>query len=300
MTLRNAHRELLNVPIGLIDPPRLASRATMDETALGELADDMRRNGIISPLSVGRVGDRFEVVAGHRRSLAARMAGLASAPCVVYASVDAAHEAIKFAENKYREDLNPAEEALWFSELLERDCSGDVDKLCELLSIKRTYAEGRLLLFQGDQAIFTALQENKIGIGVAQTLNRCTDEQYRRYLLHQAIAGGATKAVAEGWLQDWQRQAALQTGAPPGAEAAAPTSPVPELNYFVCYVCKGTENLHAMRPINVHDYCRPATLDKALAEFAARGESLKYPRTLDQARELAAALISDFPELTHG
>lgn len=299
MTLRDAPREFRDVPLGLIDDPRLPSRAQMDEDQLEELARDIARNGVISPLSVGRVGERFEVVAGHRRTMAARRAGLAAVPCVVYQSVNAAHEAIKFAENKYREDLNPADEAIWFHELLDRDCGGDVDQLCKQLGIKRSYAESRLLLFQGDRAIFDALQADKIGIGVAQELNRCTDEAHRRMLLHQAIVGGATKAVVNAWLTDWQRQQQYQSGQPaPSSEPSAAVMPA-ELDYFKCYVCRDNSNIHAMRPINVHTYCLPATLDKALEQYARRGEALMYPRTVDEARDLVADLLARFPTLVN-
>jgi ParB family transcriptional regulator, chromosome partitioning protein len=299
MTLRHAPREFRDVPLGLIDDPRLASRASMNEEKLEELARDMARNGVISPLSIGKVGDRFEVVAGHRRAMAARRAGLATVPCVVYGSVDAAHEAIKFAENRYREELNAAEEAIWFSELLERDCGGDVDRLCEQLGIKRTYAESRLLLFQGDRAIFDALQADRIGIGVAQELNRCTEDAHRKMLLHQAIVGGATKAVVNGWLTDWQRQQRYAADASaPSSEPIAPIAPL-DSDYFKCYVCTGRADVHAMRPLNVHSYCVPATLDKALEQYARRGDALLYPRTIDEARELIADLLSRFPTLVN-
>lgn len=297
MTLRDAPREFRDIPVGLIDPPRLASRATMDETGMDDLAANVSRNGIISPLSVGRVADRYEVVAGHRRLMAARRAGLVAVPCVVYESVDAAHEAIKFAENRYREDLNPAEEAIWFSELLERDCAGDVDRLCELLGVKRGYAESRLLLFQGDRAIFDALQSGKIGIGVAQELNKCSEDPHRRMLLHQAIVGGATRAVVTGWIADWERAQRYATGAPAPSSDQAPVLAPADLDFFKCYVCRGRDDVHAMRPINVHSYCIPATLDRALDQYARRGDALLYPRTDDEARILIGDLMTRFPSL---
>lgn len=297
MSLRDARREYREIPIAAIDPPRLASRATMDEAQLEELARDIARNGVISPLSVGRVGDRYEVVAGHRRLMAASRARLAAVPCVVYASVDAAHEAIKFAENKYREDLNPADEALWFTELLERDCGGDVDRLCEQLGIKRSYAENRLLLLTGDEQIFEAVQRGAIGVGVAQQLNRCTDEGHRRMLLRSAIDGGATQALVSGWILDWQKAQRYLEGAPAPGQGAAPLAPLPQTNYFTCYVCKGTEHVETMRPINIHGHCALAILDKALEQYGRRGDQLLAPRTVDEARSLIAQLLEQFPDL---
>lgn len=270
MSLAHTPREFREVPLGLIDEPVLASRSSMDETKLDELTTSIRTIGLQQPIIIARVGDRFEVIAGHRRTRASKRAGLAAIPCIVYPDKSSALEAVKYAENRHREDLNPADEAIWFSELLERDCGGDVDALAEQLSEKRSYVEGRLLLFSGDPEVFAALQRGEIGLGVAHQLNRCTDAAWRRYLLHQAAVGGATVTVVSGWIQQWQRDAAIQTGEAAPVPAAAPAGPVPETDYFRCAVCGKTDNVHLMRPINVHDYCKLAILDALLAAY--RGE----------------------------
>jgi ParB/RepB/Spo0J family partition protein len=267
VNLARVQREFRELPLGLIDEPELAARATMDETALDELATDIRRKGLLQPMIVARVGERYEVIAGHRRRLACGRAGLAAAPCIVYPSKETALEGVKYSENRFREELNPAEEAILFSELLERDCGGDVDRLCEQLGEKRAYVEGRLLLFHGDPRVFEALQLGKITIGVAQQLNRCTNETHRRYLLHQAILGGSTVAVVSGWIQEWQQHQRAIDGAPEASTPAAPLAPVPQTDFFRCYVCGGTDHVHLMQPINVHGHCQLAILDKLLAAY---------------------------------
>jgi ParB/RepB/Spo0J family partition protein len=265
--LAAAPREFKDIPLGLIDVPELPSRSTMDDDKLDELTASIRRNGLLQPICVARNGERFEVVAGHRRTLACKRAGLVVVPAVIYPTRHTALEAVKFGENRFREDLNAADEAIYFAELLERDCGGDVDQLCEQLGEKRNYIESRLLLFQGDMAVLDALQQTKITIGVAQQLNKCTSEQYRRYLLHQAIVGGATVAVVSGWILDWKKQEALQLGAPAPASAAPTPGPVPETNYFRCAVCEKTDNVHLMQPINVHQHCRMAILTPMLDAY---------------------------------
>jgi ParB family chromosome partitioning protein len=239
----------------------------MDEEKLDELTADIRAKGVLVPIIVAQRETDYEVIAGHRRRLAAARAGLASMPCVVYASRDAALEAVKWSENRYREDLNAAEEAVWFGQLLERDCGGDVDRLCEQLGAKRGYVEGRLLLLQLDERVFEALEQGKIKIGVAQALAKCTDEQYRRMLLHQAVVGGATVSIVNGWVTDWQLHIQPIDGqAQPPAPAIAPSA-IPQTNFFTCVCCGGTDNVHRMVPVNVHDYCKLAILDKLLAAY---------------------------------
>lgn len=267
MNLATIRPETREIPLGLLDPPRNPSRVGMDDEALEELARDIRAKGLISPLIVARVTDRYEIVAGHRRSLAAQRAGLVAVECRVYPTYETALVGVQYSENRFRADLSAGEEAILFSDLLERECGGDVDRLCELLGEKRPYVEGRLILFEGDERVFQALLENKIKIGVAHKVNECTDELMRRYFLDAAVRGGATTAVVAGWIQDWKQSigALPQAG---GAVATGPApAPVPETNYFTCACCGGTENVHLMRPVNMHDYCKAAIFDKVIAAY---------------------------------
>jgi len=270
MRLAELAREPLDVPIGLINPPALPARLGMDETKLDELTASIRAHGVLQRLILARDGERFEVIAGHRRFMAASRAGLVVVPADVYADKTSALEAAKYAENRFREEMSAAEEASYFSELLERDCDGDVDRLCELLGEKRSYVEGRVLLFQGDPLVLQRLAERAISIGIAHELNKLPDETFRRYLLHQAIVGGATQAVVRGWVMAWQQEQRQASGAPAPASAAAPTGPIPETHFFRCAVCLEENDPHTMLPINVHSSCKHAILDKLLAAY--RGE----------------------------
>ena len=258
------------MPLGLIDAPNLPAREKMDEDKLDELAASIRTIGLIQPLILARTGVRYEVIAGHRRLLACDRAGLIAVVAVVYPNPSAALEAIKFGENRYREDLNAADEAIWFTELLERDCGGDVDRLCAQLGEKRPYVEGRLNLFRGDVKIFEALQAERISIGIASELNKCPDEQYRRYLLHQAILGGATISVVRAWLLDWKQSTAHLSGEPATPNPMSTPAPIPQTDFFRCYVCGETNDVYLMQPVNIHGYCLRAILDKLLAAY--RGE----------------------------
>jgi ParB/RepB/Spo0J family partition protein len=289
VSVRELAREYREVPHGLIDPPELPSRSEMDEVKMDELTASVRANGVIQPLSLARRGERYEVIAGHRRFMAAGRAGLVVVPAIVYPSAEEARVAIQFAENRHREDLNPGDEAIWFNELLERDCNGDVDRLCALIGEKRTHVENRLTLFAGDEGF--AKLRRKIGIGVAQQLNCCTNQQHAG-ICSQAILGGATVAVASGWIADWQRQQQPSSGdAPTVAPAPAPAS-IPITNYFTCGACGGTDNVHLMQPTNFHQHCKLAVVDKALEQHRRRGELIEWPRTLDEAVDLLGQIMS--------
>lgn len=297
MNLASVPREYLEVPLAHIDEPVRPARGAMDDDRLDELTTSIQANGLLQPLIVARVGERFEVVAGHRRRIACQRAGLMAAPCIVYPSKDVALEAIKYAENRHREELSAADEAIWFMELLEGECEGDTDRLAALLHEKRGYVEGRIALFAGDPQVFEALQVGKITIGVAQQLNRCTQELYRRHLLDQAIVNGATVAIVNGWIAEWKRvmEPALRNV---NTNADAVTSGVAFVNdYFTCHLCTLKENPGDMRPIQMHTYCIQAVLTPALKFFQHRDRLVERPRTLEDARELVNDLVDLFPAL---
>jgi len=255
------------IPIGLIDQPERAARMAMDEEKLAELIASVRKFGILQRILLFRKGDRYEVVAGHRRYLAAVRVNLAAVPADVYPSKETALEGIKHAENRFREDLSPAEEAVYFDEILQGEAGGDVDKVCEIVGESRSYVEDRLLLFSGCPVVFEALKDRKIKLGIAAELNKVTDERARRAMLHDAIVNGSTIAVVRGMVSQWKQSADLGSAPLPAPGEASAPSAVPTSNYFTCVCCNGTDNVHLMVPVNVHQHCKLAILDKLIAAY---------------------------------
>lgn len=265
MSVAAIPREFKELPIGLIDAPDLPSRSAMDDAKMDELVASIRATGLIQPMNVARVGDRFEVVAGHRRRIACERAGLVVAPCIVYPSREEALDAVQFAENRHREDLSAADEAIWFAELLEKKCDGDIEKLCGLVGEKVSYIDNRLSLFHGDADVFAALQRNDIRIGVAHELNKCPDPHYRRYYLEMAVRCGATVTVVVGWLTEWRQLFGSQPAATKPVVASEPSMPEAGEHPFTCILCGEHDRVHLIRQINIHQDCKSAILDKLLA-----------------------------------
>lgn len=294
MNLVTVRPELRHVPLSLIDEPELPSRSAMDEARMDDLEASIRTHGFISVIVLAPRGERYEVIAGHRRTIAARRAGLAEIPALVYPTADAAHVAIQYAENRHREDLNVADEAIWFAQLLEREPELGTDGLAARLGEKRAYVEGRLSLLSGDAEIFRALSDGRIGVGVAQQLNRCDEQLHRRMLLHQAISGGATVALVSGWISEYfQLHKPAQSTAPSSAPAPAPSA-IPDTNFFTCALCAKTDNVHTMQPVNIHAYCREALWPDVLAFLKHRSDFVRMPRSQQQAGELINDLAERF------
>ncbi len=93
-------------------------RTTMNERSLEELADSIRQRGVIEPIVVRRAGDGYELVAGERRLLACKKAGLSRIPAVVKEAGEEDAMELALIENLQREDLNPVDEAVAYMTLV--------------------------------------------------------------------------------------------------------------------------------------------------------------------------------------
>lgn len=285
------------IPIGLIDPPALASRTEMDDTAMEKLVASIRATGFWSTLVVFMVGERYQVVAGHRRSIAARLAGLVAVPCFVYESEAAALDAIQFAENSFREELSVTDEAIWFSQLLEKHPEVGTDGLAARVGESRAYVEGRLQLLGGCDRVFAALAAKEIPIGVAFELNKCTEDAHRFMLLDQAVRGGATVGVVRQWVVQWRTDHLPASPTPADAAAAAGPAPVVLDDYFMCRNCGERDNTRNMLPVNIHDYCLRQLIDPKTGLLRSRADYVLLPRTHDEATKLIQLVIDRFPGL---
>ena len=115
----SAQTERLTVPVSLIDTNPGQPRRNFDAESLAGLADSISANGLLQPILVRKIEDRYEIIAGERRFRASKLAGLSELPVIVTEADDL--QAAKFAliENLQREDLNPYEEAAAYSALMQ-------------------------------------------------------------------------------------------------------------------------------------------------------------------------------------
>jgi ParB/RepB/Spo0J family partition protein len=293
-------RERREIPLALIDDPQLPSRTTMDEQKLEELIASIRAYGFFSVIVVVQRGDRYEVVAGHRRTMAARLAGLAVVPCVVCQDGDDALEAIQFDENAKREDLAVTDEAIWFRDLLNRYPDGGTDGVAARVGQTRAYVEGRLALLNGCPRVFAALGAGDIKIGVAQRLNQVTEDAHRYMLLDTAVRSGAPVGLVTQWVNDWRTIHAPASGAPISTPVVSAGGPSLSNDYFRCRVCGENDNTANMQPVQIHDYCLRQLLDPSTGFFRSKADYVIFPHTRDEALRLVERVLARFPELADG
>jgi ParB family chromosome partitioning protein len=244
------------IDLQLIDEPVRPTRESMDPQALSDLADSIREEGLIKPLIVKPVGPRFEVIAGHRRLMACRIAEYSSVPCRVRISEAVNELAILEQENAHTEAVNPVEQARYYVRLLEEICNNDVDQLVIRVKRRREFVEDRLLLLLGHPKVAEALEEGKITLAVARELNKTKDPIRTLLLLDTSIRMGASARQVMEWRKHYNEQDPVQLlpDDPNGAGGEAPPPIVmqgPE-----CFLCGSDYEPHTMDVVYIHRLCR--------------------------------------------
>lgn len=245
------------IDLALLLEPKVAARETFDEAELEGLIHSIASQGVINALAVEQEGEMFRVIAGHRRLVACKALKLSPVPCRVWAPGTCSVEALKAHENAFRENLNAAQEARHFGQLLDTECQHDVDKLCELVQMTRDYVEGRLILLRGDPDVLTALGAGAISIGVATELNKVADRPRRMMYLDCAMQGGASVRMVKDWRKRGNMLDEMQ-GEPAAIEqtfagAADRLAPVVSMQ---CFLCDDPEDVWDLELLYVHRRCR--------------------------------------------
>lgn len=115
----NLGKEVINIKISNIIPNRFQPRISFDEEALTELTNSIKVHGILQPLIVRQIGDKYEIIAGERRYKAAIRAGLNEVPAIVVNFDDQTSAELALIENIQRKDLTALEEAKSYKKLLD-------------------------------------------------------------------------------------------------------------------------------------------------------------------------------------
>ena len=170
----------------LIIPNRFQPRLEFDPVSLQELASSIRIHGIVQPLVVRRVQDKFEIIAGERRFKASQLLGLNAVPCIIVDIDDNESAEVAVIENTHRRDLSPIEEAKSYKKILDKHYLTQ-DQLSSRMGIAQSTLANKLRLLTLDEAVQEALQKNQISERHARSLLKLTDKMKQVELLNTII-----------------------------------------------------------------------------------------------------------------
>ena len=182
-------KDLTEVDIDLIRPNPNQPRKHFDEDALNELADSIKKHGLIMPIVVNEMQDgKYMIIAGERRYRASRIAGKTKIPVVVREYDDRQIKEISLIENLQREDLNPIEAANAMKQLMD-EYHLTQEELAERIGKSRPAVTNTLRLLSLSPEVISLVSAGKLSAGHARALITLPEDvQYK--LAEDAIKDG--------------------------------------------------------------------------------------------------------------
>jgi len=234
-------------------PPAFVERNIIDKEALDELAANIKKVGLINPIVIKKVKDKFEIVAGHRRYLALKLLGAVSVQCSVITGTNDQTEFVKLSENLQREDLNDIEEAQMLMRL-KKISKGTEASVARMIGKSEGYVRQKLTILKYPERLFAALAARKITFSVARELMRLKNENMMNEYLQHAIEGGATPALVKLWVDQIVQQEKRDKLGPEKIDNSAAGSQ-PMKHFYECELCKAEANLVDSMLHRIHHEC---------------------------------------------
>ena len=188
--------EFRELPIISIDANPFQPRREFEENALADLAESIKRQGLLQPVVVRAEQDRFQLIAGERRLRAFKKLGRDIIPARVITSNDASAATLALIENLQREDLNPIDEALGFASLV-RDFDLTQEVAAERVGKARATVANALRLLTFGTEIQGYLSRRMISVGHAKVLLGLANSEQQRLLARRIVETGMSVREAE-------------------------------------------------------------------------------------------------------
>lgn len=180
------NKEIMNVRVDSIFPNTYQPRKFFNEEALNELSQSIKEHGIIQPITVRKIGEKFELVAGERRWRAAKLAGLKEVPAIIMELTDKDVLEISLIENIQRQDLNPIEEALAYRKLIS-EFKITQEELSKRIGKSRVAIANTIRLTNLDNRVQQYLIDGIITEGHGRALLAVSNEELQYELAQQVI-----------------------------------------------------------------------------------------------------------------
>lgn len=187
----NLEQEVFEISLQDIMPNRFQPREIFDEEALNELSKSIKEHGVIQPIIVRKIGDKYEIIAGERRFRASQLAGKTTIPALVRNIDDKEAAKIALLENLQRKDLTPIEEAKTYQTILKLD-NLTQEELAASLGKSQSAIANKIRLLNLDEEVQTALLNQKISERHARSLLNVENKELQRELLEKIIQNRLT------------------------------------------------------------------------------------------------------------
>jgi len=188
------------LPVKNIRPNPAQPRKVFSPEALDELADSIRRHGILQPLSVRRVGTGYELIAGERRLRAAQIAGITDVPCILMSMDDRESGMVAMVENLQRQDLDFIEEAMGIRRLLT-DFGMSQEQAARLLGKSQSAIANKLRILRHSDTILEQLRAAGLSERHARALLKLSGDDEKLAAIAQIARQAMNVAQTEKYIQ---------------------------------------------------------------------------------------------------
>ena len=183
------------IPIEDIIPNRFQPRLAFDEKELNELANSIIKYGVIQPIVLRNIGDKYEIIAGERRYKASCLAGLKKVPAIINNTDDNTSAEIALLENLQRKNLSVIEEAQSYKKLMDRGFTQE--EIASKLGVSQSSIANKMRLLNLPKDVQNALLYNRISERHARSLLSLPDADMQRNLLNKIISEKLTVKQTE-------------------------------------------------------------------------------------------------------
>lgn len=184
-------KKVVELDVNDVLPNRFQPRIKFNEDSINELSESIKEHGVIQPIVVRSMGDKYEIIAGERRYKASLLAGKRTIPAVITNLNDKDSAEVALIENVQRKDLTPIEEAISYKKILDMGYLTQEELAVKLGKTQSTVAN-KLRLLNLDEEVQEAVLEEKISERHARSLLKLSDVNEQRKMLNKIIENRLT------------------------------------------------------------------------------------------------------------
>ena len=241
-----------------IKEPTIAMRHIFDLDSLSELIESIGKIGLINPITLKEDGDKYQIVAGHRRFKACQSLNWISIPATIIKTEQLQEIKYMADENLQRSDVSPIEEGDYYLQIMERYNLTQTD-LSRVIGKAPSYINERVNASKYPESLKEAVKSGAISFSAARELDRIKDEGVKLQYVEYASQQGITPQVAKLWKEDANSK--IEQMVSEGELASTSGTPLQAPRIVIkgfCEFCEGEHEIIKMRTISVCAPCLSA------------------------------------------
>ena len=197
----NMEKEVLILNIDDVLPNRFQPRIKFKEENINELAESIKEHGVIQPIVVRKISDKYEIIAGERRYKAATLVGMKKVPCIVMNLNDNESAEVAVIENIQRKEMTSLEEAKSFKKILDKGYLTQ-DELAKRMGKSQSSIANKLRLLNLDELVQDAILNGKISERHARSILKLDNKEDQRKVLSEIIEKRLTVRQTDDLIRD--------------------------------------------------------------------------------------------------